>query len=102
MGLSQAELAALIGVSYQQLQKYETAENRIAAARLYEIARGLRTPVAWFYDGLDRRLSPWSGQDPLVLELVQSFARIEDEAQQQAVIQMIRALTPRERAESGA
>lgn len=97
LGLSQADLAALIGVSYQQLQKYETGENRIAAGRLYEIARSLRTPVAWFYDGLDRWEAHWSAQHPLVQELVQSFTQIADEAQQQAVIQMIRALTPRER-----
>nr|WP_281417470.1 helix-turn-helix transcriptional regulator [Plastoroseomonas hellenica] len=97
MGLSQADLAALIGVSYQQLQKYETAENRIAAGRLYEIARSLRTPVAWFYEGLERWEVHWSAHHPLVQELVQSFSQIEDEAQQQAVIQMIRALTPRER-----
>ncbi|MBR0641350.1 helix-turn-helix domain-containing protein [Plastoroseomonas hellenica] len=97
LGLSQVELATLIGVSYQQLQKYETGANRIAAGRLYEIARSLRTPVASFYDGLDRWEAHWSSHHPLVQELVQSFAEIGDAAQQQAVIQMIRALAPPER-----
>lgn len=95
LGLSQAELATLIGVSYQQLQKYEAGENRIAAARLYEIARSLRAPVTWFYDGLERWEAHWSSHHPLVQELVQSFAEIGDATQQQAVIQMVRALTPR-------
>ena len=48
-GSSQMTLAAGIGVTYQQLQKYENGLNRITASRLYEIAKDLKVPVALFF-----------------------------------------------------
>ena len=51
--MSQRELAVALDVAQQQLQKYETGQNRISASRLYEAARILKAPVAWFYEGLD-------------------------------------------------
>lgn len=50
--VSQAQLARSIGISFQQLQKYETARNRVSASMLYEIARSLDVPVSRFFDGL--------------------------------------------------
>jgi transcriptional regulator with XRE-family HTH domain len=50
--VSQAELARSIGISCQQLQKYESAENRVSASMLYEIARSLGFPVSRFFEGL--------------------------------------------------
>lgn len=49
LGLSQDELARRIGLSFQQLQKYETGENRISAARLYSIAQVLDVSITWFF-----------------------------------------------------
>jgi transcriptional regulator with XRE-family HTH domain len=49
-GLSQTTLAAALGVTFQQLQKYEGATNRISAGALYQLA-----PVQYFFDGLSRR-----------------------------------------------
>lgn len=49
LGKSQAEVATSLGVSFQQLQKYEKGQNRIGASRLFEIAQVLDTPVAWFF-----------------------------------------------------
>lgn len=49
LGLSQDELAQRIGLSFQQLQKYETGENRISAARLYRIAQVLDVSITWFF-----------------------------------------------------
>jgi transcriptional regulator with XRE-family HTH domain len=51
--MTQGELADALNIAQQQLQKYETGQNRISAARLYEAARILNAPVAWFYEGLD-------------------------------------------------
>jgi transcriptional regulator with XRE-family HTH domain len=51
-GVSQAQLARSIGLSIQQLQKYETARNRVSASMLYEIARSLDVPVSRFFEGL--------------------------------------------------
>jgi transcriptional regulator with XRE-family HTH domain len=50
-GLSQSGLGASIGASYQQIQKYEKAANRVPASRLIQIARALRVPAAAFWGG---------------------------------------------------
>jgi transcriptional regulator with XRE-family HTH domain len=52
MGLSQQALAGACGVGFQQIQKYECAENRMSAARLFQIAGALEVPVSYFFDGL--------------------------------------------------
>ena len=52
--ISQPELAEQVGVTYQQLQKYENGKNRISAGRLYDIAKILKTSIAYFYEGLDQ------------------------------------------------
>jgi transcriptional regulator with XRE-family HTH domain len=50
--VSYRDLAAAIGVTEQQLDKYERAVDRVSAARLYRIAQALRVPIAAFFDGL--------------------------------------------------
>ncbi|MER9696997.1 helix-turn-helix transcriptional regulator [Mesorhizobium sp. M0146] len=50
--VSQAQLARSIGISFQQLQKYENARNRVSASMLYEIAKSLGVPVRRFFEGL--------------------------------------------------
>ncbi|MER9291298.1 helix-turn-helix domain-containing protein [Mesorhizobium sp. M0510] len=50
--VSQAQLARSIGISFQQLQKYENAKNRVSASMLYEIASSLGVPVSRFFEGL--------------------------------------------------
>ena|SRR5438445_12498383 len=50
--VSQAQLARAIGISFQQLQKYENAKNRVSASMLYEIAKSLGVPVSRFFEGL--------------------------------------------------
>jgi len=51
--LSQTQLADAIGVTFQQIQKYETGANRISAARLFSIAHALGIPITTFFDGID-------------------------------------------------
>jgi len=46
-------LSGQLGVTFQQVQKYEKGLNRISASRLFELAQALRVPVGYFYDGLD-------------------------------------------------
>jgi len=53
MGLTQQELGRSIGISFQQVQKYEKGANRISAANLFEIAKVLKVPVAYFFEGFD-------------------------------------------------
>lgn len=94
LNLSQGEVAARLGVSYQQIQKYERGENRIAACSLYRLAMVLDIPVAWFYQGLDpagdaKTTDPDAGAvnialskigDPSLrrnlVELINNFARL--------------------------
>lgn len=51
-GMTQQQLADMIGVRFQQVQKYESGANRISAARIWDIARALNVPVPFFYAGL--------------------------------------------------
>jgi transcriptional regulator with XRE-family HTH domain len=52
LGLTQQQLAATVGVRFQQIQKYECGANRISAARLWRLSEALEVPVGYFYDGL--------------------------------------------------
>lgn len=56
MGMSQKDLATTLGVSFQQVQKYETAGNRISASRLYQIANAFNVPVGRFFNEIDSGL----------------------------------------------
>lgn len=51
LGLTQQQLGDRVGIRFQQIQKYECGANRISAARLWELAEALQTPVSYFYDG---------------------------------------------------
>lgn len=52
MGLSQTQLADSVGITFQQLQKYERGANRVSASKLYGMAVTLQTSVAWFFEGM--------------------------------------------------
>jgi transcriptional regulator with XRE-family HTH domain len=52
MGLSQTQLADSVGITFQQLQKYERGTNRVSASKLYGMAVTLQTSVAWFFEGM--------------------------------------------------
>ena len=54
LGISQIQLAKAAGISFQLVQKYEAAVNRIAPSRLFAFARALEVDVGWFFDGLPR------------------------------------------------
>ena len=93
LGLTQQQLADLIGVTYQQAHKYERAINRISAGRLFEIAYVLSVPVSYFFEGLeqegDRAASP---RERMCLELARNFAQIPNERHQEALSQLARVL----------
>lgn len=94
LGLSQQQLAQMIGVTYQQAHKYERGLNRISAGRLYEIAQVLNVPVSWFFEGLaDETVKvEMSPRQRMCLELARNFAAIDNEKHQEALSQMARAL----------
>ncbi|WP_408904104.1 helix-turn-helix domain-containing protein [Pseudoroseomonas cervicalis] len=94
LGLSQQQLASMIGVTYQQAHKYERGLNRISAGRLFEIATVLAVPVSWFFEGLeeDGSTQPLGVRQRMCLELARNFALIDNERHQEALSQMARAL----------
>jgi transcriptional regulator with XRE-family HTH domain len=98
LGLSQQQLAQMIGVTYQQAHKYERGLNRISAGRLYDIARVLSVPISWFFEGMvantvSVEMSP---RQRMCLELARNFALIDNEKHQEALSQMARALAQAE------
>ena len=62
IGMPQTELAEALGLTFQQIQKYERGANRISAANLFEIARKLDVPMASLFEGLD---ASSEGRSPL-------------------------------------
>src|SRR6266581_6072744 len=93
LGLTQQQLADLIGVTYQQAHKYERGINCVLAGRLFEVAQVLSVPVSHFFDGLEqegeRGVSP---RERMCLELARNFAHIPNERHQEALSQLARAL----------
>ena len=96
LGLTQQQLAEMIGVTYQQAHKYERGVNRVSAGRLYEIARVLNAPVSYFYDGLgDETPLQAPPHQRMLLEIARNFSEIQNERHQEAISQLARALASR-------
>jgi len=55
LGLTQQSLGEMVGIRFQQIQKYECGANRISAARLFELSEALSVPIQYFYEGLSER-----------------------------------------------
>jgi len=93
LGLSQQQMANLIGVTYQQAHKYERGINRISAGRLYEIAQVLRVPVGFFFEGLgDSDSGQLPARQRMCLEVARNFTQIDNERHQEALSQLARVL----------
>jgi transcriptional regulator with XRE-family HTH domain len=94
LGLSQQQLALMIGVTYQQAHKYERGLNRISAGRLYDIASVLSVPISWFFEGMTAETVSveMSPRQRMCLELARNFALIDNLKHQEALSQMARAL----------
>jgi transcriptional regulator with XRE-family HTH domain len=93
LGLTQQQMAELIGVTYQQAHKYEKGINRVAAGRLYGIATALGVEVSYFFEGLQTadRLVP-SPQQRMLLNLVHNYLNIPVREHQKAIVALARAL----------
>src|SRR3954447_11595527 len=91
LGLTQQRLAEMVGITYQQLHKYETGANRLSAGRLYQLAGALGVEVGHFFGG-DGEVAAPTGQRRMLLDLVRNFARIPDRQQREAVARLARTL----------
>jgi transcriptional regulator with XRE-family HTH domain len=118
LGMSQEKLGEALGLTFQQIQKYERGVNRIGASRLFDLARVLDVPIGFFFDdmppemggaGATRSRSSSFGfaegqegfeDDTLhrreTLELVRAYYRITDPSVRKRVFDLIKTLSPTE------
>jgi transcriptional regulator with XRE-family HTH domain len=106
IGMSQERLGELLGLTFQQIQKYEKGVNRIGAGRLFDVARILGVPIDYFYESVSNQLSGARGfsdneASAPVMEFVSSgeglqlslaFMRIKDSKVRRRVLDLVRSL----------
>jgi len=115
LGLSQERLGDALGLTFQQVQKYERGVNRVGASRLFDLSRVLDVPISFFFDDMpetlsatysgssqSRRMSGFGesqegfGDDAMnrreTLELVRAYYRITDPAVRKRVFELIKSL----------
>jgi transcriptional regulator with XRE-family HTH domain len=105
---SQEKLAQVLGLTFQQVQKYERADNRIGASRLHQIAEALGVQVSYFFEGYGKPPRPalyalsedvtsaYGGEDIMqrseTLKLISAYYQIKDDATRKQVFEMIKTL----------
>jgi transcriptional regulator with XRE-family HTH domain len=111
--MSQEKLGDELGVTFQQVQKYERGANRIGASRLYSLANVLDVPVNFFFDGLTGVAAGGvaeSDQSPIVYDFIQSsdgvalaeaFSRIKTPKVRRRVLELVRSLADEDEAGNG-
>jgi transcriptional regulator with XRE-family HTH domain len=104
LGMNQQKLGAGIGLTFQQVQKYENGANRVCASRLFELSQVLDVPVSFFFDGMDGQEAaptpapmPEAGEpDPMhkreTLELVRAYYRISDPLVRKRIFDLAKAV----------
>ncbi len=113
LGLSQEKLAEAIGLTFQQIQKYERGINRISAGRLYQFSKILSVPISYFYDNLagpssgniaqglsDNEQEEFGGEQDLMqsketLDLVRTYYSIEDQEMRKDIFKFIKSMAER-------
>jgi len=103
--MSQEKLGDAVGLTFQQVQKYERGANRIGASRLYELSLALGVPVGFFYEGLSREATGRAGLgEPSAagyaapalerdaLELVRHYQRIADVSLKRRLLDLVKAI----------
>lgn len=98
LGLSQTELARAVGLTFQQVQKYESGSNRVSASRLYHIAEALDVPVGFFFDDVPRdgalAETPRTAFEPdrELLELTRNYRNINDPEVRRGIYELVKRL----------
>ena len=111
-GLTQSELAKLVGISFQSVQKYERGENRVSASRLHEFAAALGVSEQFFFDGLEGAATPAdsAAPEPSVSALegkelhrqLAAVMALEDKRLRGLIIQLLKLLIEVDQARGGA
>jgi transcriptional regulator with XRE-family HTH domain len=107
LGMSQEKLGGALGLTFQQVQKYERGTNRIGSSRLFQLSRILDVPVSFFFDDMAPEVADGQpgfaeaqqasfDQDDLskreTLELVRAYYRIKDSAVRKRLFDMVKAI----------
>lgn len=108
IGLSQDKLGQTIGLTFQQIQKYEKGANRIGASRLYQFATILDVPPAWFFEGLEGQpvqarngnlleaaepeIAPPAAFSREDIELLRAFQSVGNPMLRRRVMELVRAM----------
>ena len=98
-GLSQTALANQLGVTFQQVQKYEKGVNRVGAARLQSIATALDVPVTFFYDGDGKAREVESLlflDSAFSLRLLRAYSKIKDQTVQRQLVSLMESIAANE------
>jgi transcriptional regulator with XRE-family HTH domain len=98
-GMSQTELGNLLGVTFQQVQKYEKGVNRVGAGRLVRVGEALDVPVAFFFGetdsgSVDTRAILGFLDTAYSLRLLRAFSRIPQGEIQRAVVDLVESIAP--------
>jgi transcriptional regulator with XRE-family HTH domain len=108
-GLSQEKLGEAVGLTFQQIQKYEKGANRIGASRLFQFARVLDVPPAFFFEGLDAEGGGRRDPAPAAanggdgdsgtresLEMMRAFSNIRDLAMRRRILDLVKSVAGRD------
>ena len=114
IGMSQSRLGELLGVTFQQIQKYEKGSNRISASRLQQTARALEVPPSYFFEGAPTQspelgFAEDSGQSYVVdflassegLQLNRAFLRVRDPKVRRRIVDLVLSLASEEPEDDG-
>ena len=102
IGMTQQKLADLVGIKFQQIQKYETGANRVSASRLWDIGEAMGVPAAFFFEGIKEEharfdavrgdVPPDMLSDKEAMELVRTYYAIP-ENQRRRLFELARVLS---------
>jgi transcriptional regulator with XRE-family HTH domain len=109
LGVSQERLAEDLGLTFQQVQKYERGANRVSASKLYEIAKSLQSSVGYFFEGLADTTGDGMSEGgeafvhdflmtPEGLELAALFPRITRAKVRRRILELVRSMAEEEAA----
>jgi len=114
MGMTQGKLGECIGLTFQQLQKYERGANRVSASKLWQLGNVLKVPISFFFDDMPQSVKDafpdYQGETSesyipeehltlhrrQTLELVRTFSKLQDPTIRKRIIDVVRAIADSE------
>ncbi len=97
-GITQEELGAKLGVTFQQIQKYEKGTNRVGSGRLYQIAEIFEVPVKSFFSGGPQQTNSHTTSpfdllsDPVTMQMARQFGKITDNKTRRAIMMLVESM----------